>query len=250
MADRLKGKVAVISGGASGIGAACAKTFAAEGAQVVIGDIDTDNGQAVAEEINSAQSGAARFQKLDVTSSSSWEDTVALAKEVYGGLHILMSNAGIVTMAGLNDEDEDTWNKVVAVNQTGVWRGLRATAPAIEASGGGSIILVSSVWGRYGTPGATAYLATKGAVVQMAKSAAAELAPKGIRVNAVLPGIINTPFLKVLNDEQRAGIAAGSLLQREGQPEEVAMAATYLASDESGYVTGAEFFIDGGYSTC
>lgn len=249
MTDRLNGKTAMISGAASGIGAACARVFAAEGAKVVIGDID-DSGAALAQSINADHPGAAIFQHLDVTKPDDWASAVTQAKNQFGGLNVLISNAGIVTMAGLTDETEETWNKVVAVNQTGVWHGMRACAPAIEASGGGSIVLVSSVWGRYGTPGATAYLATKGAVVQMAKSAAAELAPKGIRANVVLPGIINTPFLSVLNAEQRAGIAAGSLLQREGEPEEIALAATYLASDESSYVTGTEFFIDGGYHTC
>lgn len=250
MSDRLKGKTAIISGAASGIGAACASVFAEEGAKVVLGDINIDAGQSVADQINANFPGAVVFQHLDVTDSRSWMEIVAKGEETFGQVDILVSNAGIVTMAGLLGEDEETWNKVVAVNQTGVWRGMRAAAPAMQRAGGGSIVLISSVWGRYGTAGATAYLATKGAVVQMAKSVAAELAEAGIRANVVLPGIIDTPFLNTLTLEQRTGIAGGSLLRREGKPAEVALAAVYLASDESSYVTGAEFFIDGGYSTC
>jgi len=127
---------------------------------------------------------------------------------------------------------------------------MRAAVPAMERAGGGSVILVPSIWGKVGVAGATAYQATKGAVVLLAKAAAAELVGRGIRVNVLLPGIIDTPFLAVLTPEQRAGIAGLSLMKREGRPSEVAQAATHLASNESSYVTGAELVIDGGYTTC
>ena len=244
MAERLKGKVALISGGASGIGAACAVAFVAEGASVMLGDIDADRGQPLAAGLG------ARFERLDVTRAADWRQAVAATETVFGRLDILVSNAGICSMAGLLDEDEATWNRTVAVNQTGAWHGLRAAVPAMARAGGGSIVLVSSIWGKVGVAGATAYQATKGAVVLLAKAAAAELAGSSIRVNVLLPGIIDTPFLAVLTPEQRSAIAGLSLMKREGRPGEIAQAATYLASDESSYVTGAELVVDGGYTTC
>jgi len=244
MAGRLKGKVALISGGASGIGAACAAAFVAEGANVMLGDIDADRGQSLAVELG------ARFERLDVTRAADWRQAVAAAEAAFGRLDILVSNAGICSMAGLLDEDEATWDRTVAVNQTGAWHGMRAAVPAMARAGGGSIVLVSSIWGKVGVAGATAYQATKGAVVLLAKAAAAELAGSSIRVNVLLPGIIDTPFLAVLTPEQRSAIAGLSLMKREGRPGEIAQAATYLASDESSYVTGAELVVDGGYTTC
>ena len=244
MAERLKGKVALISGGASGIGAACAAAFVAEGADVMLGDIDTERGQRLAADLG------ARFERLDVTRAADWRQAVAAAEAAFGRLNILVSNAGICSTAGLLDEDEATWDRTVAVNQTGAWHGMRAAVPAMERAGGGSVILVSSIWGKVGVAGATAYQATKGAIVLLAKAAAAELADRSIRVNVLLPGIIDTPFLAVLTPEQRAGIAGLSLMKREGRPGEIAQAATFLASDESSYVTGAELVVDGGYTTC
>ena len=244
MAERLKGKVALISGGASGIGAACAAAFVAEGASVMLGDIDADRGQPLAADLG------ARFERLDVTRAADWRQAVAAAEAAFGRLDILVSNAGICSMAGLLDEDEATWDRTVAVNQTGAWHGMRAAVPAMARAGGGSVILVSSIWGKVGVAGAAAYQATKGAVVLLAKAAAAELAGRSIRVNVLLPGIIDTPFLAVLTPEQRAGIAGLSLMKREGRPGEIAQAATFLASDESSYVTGAELVVDGGYTTC
>jgi len=251
VAERLKGKVALISGAASGIGAACAAVFAAEGAKVVIGDINSAQGDRLSRDINARQDQACTlFETLDVTSAEHWRAAVAKAEVAFGRLDILVSSAGICSMAGLLDEDEATWDRTVAVNQTGPWHGMRAAVPAMERAGGGSIILVSSIWGKVGTTGATAYQATKGAVVLLAKAAAAELAGRGIRANAILPGIIDTPFLGVLTPEQRAAIAGMSLMKREGRPNEIALAATYLASGESSYVTGAELVVDGGYTTC
>jgi cyclopentanol dehydrogenase len=244
MAERLKGKVALISGGASGIGAACAAAFVAEGADVMLGDIDMERGRRLAADLG------ARFERLDVTRAADWRQAVATAESAFGRLDILVSNAGICSMAGLLDEDEATWDRTVAVNQTGAWHGMRAAVPAMERAGGGSVVLVSSIWGKVGVAGATAYQATKGALVLLAKATAAELAGRGIRVNALLPGIVDTPFLGVLTPEQRLAIAGLSLMKREGRPGEIAQAATYLASDESSYVTGAELVVDGGYTTC
>ena len=251
MAGRLTGKVALISGAASGIGAACAAAFAAEGAMVVLGDIDAARGGRLAEQINAGSDEArALFETLDVTKAEQWRAVAAKAEAAFGRLDVLVSSAGVCSMAGLLDEEEATWDRTVAVNQTGVWHGLRAAVPAMERAGGGSIILMSSIWGKVGTAGATAYQATKGAVVLLAKAAAAELAGRRIRANAILPGIIDTPFLAVLTPEQRSAIAGTSLMKREGRAHEIALAATYLASDESSYVTGAELVVDGGYTAC
>ncbi|WP_133648543.1 SDR family NAD(P)-dependent oxidoreductase [Paraburkholderia flava] len=251
MAKRLQGKVALISGAASGIGAACARAFVEEGARVVVADIARERGEHIASELlASTGEQCATFVPLDVTEASQWALAVEQAEQRFGGLHILVSCAGVCSMAGLLDENEAGWNHTVAVNQTGTWNGMRAAVPAMRRSGGGSIILISSIWGRVGTAGATAYQATKAAVVQLAKAAAAELASADIRANAILPGIIDTPFLAVLTPEQRAAITGTSLLGREGTPREIGLAATYLASDESSYVTGTELVIDGGYMTC
>ncbi|MES2785313.1 MAG: SDR family NAD(P)-dependent oxidoreductase [Pseudomonadota bacterium] len=251
MTQRLQGKVALISGGASGIGAACAKIFVAEGARVVVGDIDHVRGEALANEINrSSDRESAVFTKLDVTQSGQWMAAVELAESRFGGLNVLVSNAGVCSMEGLLSESEATWDRVIAVNQTGMWNGMRAAVPAMKRAGHGSIVNISSIWGMVGVAGATAYQGTKGAVVLLTKAAAAELAPDGIRANAILPGIVDTPFLAVLTAEQRAGIAGLSLMKREGTPNEIANAALFLASDEASYVTGAELVVDGGYTTC
>lgn len=234
MAERLKGKVALISGAASGIGAACAAAFAAEGAKVVLDDIDAARGGDLARSIGGGQhQPSALFELLDVTKADHWRAAVARTEAAFGRLDILVSSAGICSMAGLLDEDEATWDRTIAVNQTGTWHGMWAAVPAMERAGGGSVILISSIWGKVGTAGATAYQATKGAVVLLARAAAAELAGRGIRTNAILPGIIDTPFLGVLTPDQRSAVAGTSLMKREGRPNEVALAATYLASDES-----------------
>ncbi len=245
---RLDGKVAIVSGGASGIGAACARRFAEEGAKVVVGDIDTANGNQVVKEINEQHHDAALFCDLDVTIPADWQTTVTAAVETFGKLDTMVACAGICSMAGLLDEDQATWDRVIAINQTGTWLGMRAAVPAMRQAGGGSIILTSSIWGKVGSAGATVYQATKGAVVLLGKAVAAEFVADGIRANVICPGIIDTPFLNVLNDEQRAGITAMSLMQRAGLPTEVASAALFLASDEASYVTGAEFLVDGGYT--
>lgn len=245
---RLDGKIAIISGAASGIGAACAMLFADEGARVVIADIDTAGGALVAKEINARHEGQALFCSLDVTDAKQWKSVVTQTVEAFGSPTVFVACAGICSMAGLLDEDRNTWDRVVAINQTGSWLGMREVVPHMRDAGGGSIILTSSIWGKVGSAGATVYQATKGAVSLLAKAVAAEFAADGIRANAVCPGIIDTPFLSVLSDEQRQAIRGMSLMQREGHPYEIASAALYLASDESSYVTGSDLMVDGGYT--
>ncbi len=245
---RLDSKVAIISGGASGIGAASARRFAAEGAQVVIADVDTANGTQIAKEISAERAGAALFVELDVTDPEQWRSVVDRTAESFGHVDVLMACAGICSMAGLLDEDPAMWDRVVAVNQTGTWLGMRAVVPHMVENGGGSIILLSSIWGKVGSAGATVYQASKGAISLLAKAVAAEFAGQRIRANALCPGIVDTPFLAVLNDEQRASIRGASLMQREGQADEIAAAAAFLASDDASYVTGSDFMVDGGYT--
>ena len=251
MAGTLAGKVAFISGAASGIGAACAQEFGEQGAKVVVADVDEPRGRAVADRLNAdGGGGIAIFAPLDVTKAVQWRAAVTAGLSAFGKVDVLVACAGVLSMAGLLDEDEATWDRVLAINQTGVWLGMRAVVPEMQKAGGGSIVLLSSIWGRVGAAGAMTYQATKGAVVLLAKAAAAEFAGANIRANALMPGIVDTPFLNGLTPEQRTGITGTSLMKREGRPQEIARAARFLASDDASYVTGTEFYVDGGYTAC
>ncbi|KQY36804.1 MULTISPECIES: glucose 1-dehydrogenase [Nocardia] len=234
---RLAGKVAVISGGARGMGAAHARRFVAEGASVVIGDVLDDEGAAVAKELGDA----VVYRHLDVREPEQWAGAVAAAVEEFGGLHVLVNNAGIVNGNLLVDFALDEWQRIIDINLTGTFLGMQAAVPAMKAAGGGSIVNISSVEGMRGSPGLHGYTATKFAVRGLTKSAALELAPQGIRVNSVHPGLISTPMTE--------GIPADFLqipLARAAEPDEVSALVAYLASDESSYSTGAEFVVDGG----
>lgn len=234
---RLAGKVAVISGGARGMGAAHARRFVAEGASVVIGDVLDDEGAAVAKELGDA----VVYRHLDVREPEQWAGAVAAAVEEFGGLHVLVNNAGIVNGNLLVDFALDEWQRIIDINLTGTFLGMQAAVPAMKARGGGSIVNISSVEGMRGSPGLHGYTATKFAVRGLTKSAALELAPQGIRVNSVHPGLISTPMTE--------GIPADFLqipLARAAEPDEVSALVAYLASDESSYSTGAEFVVDGG----
>ncbi|MGW0329076.1 glucose 1-dehydrogenase [Nocardia sp. NPDC003183] len=234
---RLAGKVAVISGGARGMGAAHARRFVAEGASVVIGDVLDDEGATVAKELGDAVA----YRHLDVREPEQWAGIVAAAVEEFGGLHVLVNNAGIVNGNLLVDFALDEWQRIIDINLTGTFLGMQAAVPAMKEAGGGSIVNISSVEGMRGSPGLHGYTATKFAVRGLTKSAALELAPQGIRVNSVHPGLISTPMTE--------GIPADFLqipLERAAEPDEVSALVAYLASDESSYSTGAEFVVDGG----
>ncbi|MGH7960292.1 MAG: SDR family NAD(P)-dependent oxidoreductase [Candidatus Binatia bacterium] len=247
MADRLKGKVALISGGARGQGAAEGKLFAHEGAKVVLGDVLEAEGKHAAEEIR-AQGGTAEFIKLDVTKEDDWQRAVDTAVRNYGNLHILVNNAGILQMEGVEDITREVWDRVMAVNSTGVWLGMKAAIPAIRKSGGGSIVNISSISGLVGTGMQTAYQASKGAVRIMTKTAAVQYAKDGIRVNSIHPGPIDTPMTTGLDRELWQMFLNSVPLKRPGTSDDIANGVLYLASDESAYVTGAELVIDGGYT--
>jgi NAD(P)-dependent dehydrogenase (short-subunit alcohol dehydrogenase family) len=246
MAGRLAGKVALISGGASGIGAAHVRVFAAEGAKVVSGDIQEDQGRAGVDAVVES-GGEAVFVRLDVTKEADWTHAVQTAVSRFGKLTTLINNAGIYWPQGIEAETMEGWNKMVAVNQTGVWLGMKAAIPAMRNAGGGAIVNISSLYGLIGSPSSITYHATKGAVRLMTKAAALEYARQGIRANSIHPGQIDTPILAGLTPEQDAQIKAMTPLGRMGRPEEIAYGSLYLCSDEAAFVTGAELVIDGGW---
>jgi NAD(P)-dependent dehydrogenase (short-subunit alcohol dehydrogenase family) len=245
--DRLKGKVALISGGARGQGAAEARLFVNEGAKVVIGDVLDDQATATAGEINAHSGGASTTAvHLDVTRPADWRTAVDACTRQFGGLDILVNNAGIFNTTGLEDTTEELWDTVVNINQKGVWLGMKFAVPAMRQRGGGSIVNISSVAGLTGSPGSTAYHGTKGAVRLLTKAAAVQYGPDQIRVNSVHPGIIATQMIDIIPKEQRARFASHLPLRREGTADDVARVVLFLASDDSSYVTGAEFVVDGG----
>ena len=237
MSGRLAGKVALITGAARGMGAAHARRFVAEGARVVLCDILDTEGAALAAELGPA----ARYIRLDVTKPDDWAAAVALCVADFGGLHILVNNAGIFGGAAIVEHPLDLWHRMIEINLTGVFLGIRAATTALVASGSGSIINISSVAGLRGAPGGSAYVASKFGVRGLTKAVAAELAPFGVRCNSVHPGIIDTPMAEGLNTQ-----GYDYPLGRMARAEEVTNIVLYLASDEASYSTGSEFVVDGG----
>jgi len=247
--ERLKGKVALISGGARGQGAAEARLFANEGAKVVIGDVLDDVCKRTADEINAkAASKAAVALHLDVTRANDWRAAVAASEHEFGGLDILVNNAGIYRTGGIEDTSEEDWDAVVNINQKGVWLGMKTAVPAMRRRGGGSIINISSIYGLIGSAGSAAYHGTKGAVRLLTKAAAVQYAPDKIRVNSVHPGVILTPMVDLVPQEQLQSLIELAPMKRGAQPEEVGWCVVFLASDEASFVTGAELVVDGGYT--
>jgi len=244
--DRLKSKVALISGGARGQGAAEARLFVSEGAKVVVGDVLDDLAASLAKELNANGRNALALH-LDVTRSADWRNAVAACEREFGGLDVLINNAGIFNTSGLEETSEELWDAIVNINQKGVWMGMKEAVAAMRKRGGGSIINISSVAGLTGSSGSTAYHGTKGAVRLLTKAAAVQYGRDGIRVNSVHPGLINTTMIDIIPKEQRQFITNNVVpLGREGTPEDVARLVLFLASDDSSYCTGAEFVVDGG----
>jgi NAD(P)-dependent dehydrogenase (short-subunit alcohol dehydrogenase family) len=252
--DRLAGKVVLVTGAARGMGAAEARMCAREGAAVVLGDVLEAEGAAVAASI-AADGGRARFVVLDVSRAEDWTRAVAVAVDEFGGLDGLVNNAGICPMENLEQTPLETWNRVIAVNQTGAFLGIQTALPALRRSGRGSIVNVSSVMALAGGRGgvAAAYAATKGALTAMSKGAAMELGKDNIRVNSLHPGTIDTPMSAEVSgpptSEARRAFALMSPLEREGTSDEVAATVLFLLSDESSFVTGSEVVVDGGFTT-
>jgi NAD(P)-dependent dehydrogenase (short-subunit alcohol dehydrogenase family) len=246
---RLAGKVALVSGAASGMGQSEATIFAREGAKVIVADILEAEGKQVADKI-AAGGGQARFVKLDVTSEAEWDAAVKAAVGAFGKLDVLVNNAGI---SGTYDTDmlsSAAWDKVMAVNAKGVFLGMKAAIPLMKKAGGGAIVNISSISGFVGQDGVhMAYNASKGAVRIMTKTAAVQLAGDGIRVNSVHPGFMPPMRTSKTSADPtwRAKMLGAVPMKREGRVEEVAHAVLFLASDEASYITGTELVVDGGY---
>jgi 3alpha(or 20beta)-hydroxysteroid dehydrogenase len=248
---RLSTKVALISGGARGLGRAMAEDLVSEGARVVIGDVLDDAGKKAAEDLGERAS----FLHLDVTSEESWSDAVSWTVDACGSLSVLINNAGTAEGSAFADTTLESYRRVTEVNQTGVFLGMRAVVEAMTAAGGGSIINISSIDGMVGSPGIISYIASKWAVRGMTKAVAMELAPHGIRVNSIHPGHVHT-LLASEPGQDRAPIESmieahtrrHAPMGRTGLPSEIAKLATFLASDDSSYCTGSEFVADGGFT--
>jgi 3(or 17)beta-hydroxysteroid dehydrogenase len=243
---RLGGKVALITGGASGMGQSEAVIFAREGAKVVVADVLEAEGQKVADGLG----GAGRFVRLDVTSEAGWQQAVAIAVSTFGKLDVLVNNAGISGTFDPDTMSTSAWDRLMDVNAKGTFLGMKHAIPEMEKAGGGAIVNISSVSGFVGQNGIhMAYNASKGAVRLMTKSAAVQYARSGIRVNSVHPGVL--PAMRsskaTADPAFRQKMLAGVPMRREGRVEEVAYAVLFLASDEASYITGTELVVDGGW---
>jgi cyclopentanol dehydrogenase len=243
----LNGKVALISGGARGMGAVEAELFASHGAKVVIGDVLIEEGRLTAQRIID-QGGQAHFEPLDVTDEGQWASIVAETVGRFGGVDVLVNNAGIYRIATIEQTSMDVFRQIMEVNVAGVFLGTRTVIPEMRKRGGGSIINISSTAGLAGSANSGAYQASKGAVRIFTKSTAIEHVGSGIRANSVHPGMIDTDMITVLlkDPEERRQRIASVPLGRVGTALDVAYAVLYLASDESSFVTGAELVVDGG----
>lgn len=249
MAGRVEGKVALVTGGGSGIGRATALAFAREGAKVVVADVVVAGGQETARMITAA-GGDATFVQVDVAKAADVEALIKKTVAAYGRLDCAFNNAGIEgeMRARTADASEENWNRVIAINLKGVWLCLKAEIPQMLKQGGGAIVNTASVAGLVGGVGASAYVASKHGVNGLTKTAALEYAKQGIRVNAVCPGGIRTPMLeRIMGDNPRASekIAALEPVGRLGKPEEIAEAVVWLCSDAASFVTGLPMAVDG-----
>ena len=253
MADRLAGKVALITGAASGQGRAAARLFAQEGAKVVVADVAVEGGEETVRLVKET-GGEASFVAMDVSQSADVERGVRLAVQTYGGLHVLYNNAAIWRRGFDNlvtDLTEEAWEKIISVNLKGVYLCCKYGIPELIKAGGGSVINTASVAGLVGSGQPThTYAASKGGVISLTRAMAIAYAPQKVRVNVICPGGVDTPMIAPLITDTgvRERFAASHPLRRMGTPEDIAYCALYLASDESSWVTGSVFTIDGGYT--
>ena len=243
---RLDGKVVLITGAARGTGAATARRFVAEGARVLVGDVLDELGQGVAHELGSA----AFYKRLDVTSESDWQQAVAFAEQQFGRLDVLVNNAAILHLAPIARTTLDDWNRVIAVNQTGPFLGIRATTPAMRRSGGGSVVNVASLDAVEGLNGFSAYSTSKWALRGLSRCAALELGRYRIRVNTVCPAggsdEMSAPFRPP--GVEAAAYVADRAIPRRAELNEIAAMILFLASDESSFCTGCDYLVDGGHT--
>jgi NAD(P)-dependent dehydrogenase (short-subunit alcohol dehydrogenase family) len=240
------GKVALITGAAQGMGAAHARALAREGANVAIADIATQAGQRLAAELRS-EGGEASYHDHDVTDAGAWRELVAAVEQTHGPIDVLVNNAGVqVRSVGIEADDEE-WTKVTAVNQRGVFLGMRAVIPGMAENGGGSIINVASVAALVGLRGSIPYQASKAAVLGLTRGAAVSYGRDNIRVNAICPGLVITAMTESASSAAVDALKAQIPLGRDGRPEEISGAVVFLASDESSYITGVALPVDGGF---
>jgi NAD(P)-dependent dehydrogenase (short-subunit alcohol dehydrogenase family) len=240
------GKVALITGAARGMGAAHASALAREGAKVAIADIATEAGEQLAAELRDA-GGSASYHDHDVTDPTAWRELVAAVERAHGAIDVLVNNAGVqVRSVGIEADDEE-WTKVTAVNQRGVFLGMRAVIPGMVTLGRGSIINVASTAALVGMPGSIPYQASKAAVLGLTRGAAVSYGPNNIRANAICPGLVVTTMTESASPEAVEAMKAQIPLRRDGRPEEISAAVLFLASDESSYITGVVLPIDGGF---
>jgi NAD(P)-dependent dehydrogenase (short-subunit alcohol dehydrogenase family) len=246
--DRLKNKVALITGGGSGIGRATCLLFAREGAKVVIADYVAEGGNETVRQIKAA-GGEATFVQADVSKSLDVQNMIATTVKTYGRVDVLFNNAGIEgPSAKIANYKEEDWDRVIAIDLTAVYLGMKYVIPEMLKQGGGVIISTASIAGLVGFQGSGAYAAAKAGVINMTRMVAMEYADKNIRVNCICPGIIETPMVdRVMGNRPREGVVKAEPIGRLGKPEDIANAALFLACDESSFATGAPFIIDGGY---
>lgn len=236
--DRLKDKVAVVTGGAVGIGLATARLFAEEGATVVVADLEKPELE--------ADGPALEYAELDVTDEDAWQRVVDEVVARHGRVDVLVNNAGVIDYAAIDAVTPEAWERVVGVDQTGVFLGMRAVLGPMRAQGAGSIINLSSAWGVVGSEGVAAYQAAKGGVRGLTRNGAVTYARDGVRVNTVIPGWVTTPLTDAQPAEKNAEVIALTPLGFGAEPRDIAWGCVYLASDESRFVTGSELVIDGG----
>ncbi|MEU2719995.1 SDR family NAD(P)-dependent oxidoreductase [Streptomyces smyrnaeus] len=248
--QRLAGKVALITGATGGLGTATAELFAREGARIVLTDVAEAPLRELAHRIEALGCPSAQVvtARLDVSSAREWEEVITLVRDRFGALDILVNLAGIVDWPGIEDTREEAWNRVIDVNQKGTWLGMKAAMPLLRASGNASVINTSSVLGLVGSGAAAAYQASKGAVRLLSKTAAVEYARQGVRVNSVHPGVIATPMIQEILDDQgdQQPDIRRTPMRRAGRADEIAPAILFLACDDSSFVTGSELVVDGG----
>ncbi|WP_088034166.1 SDR family NAD(P)-dependent oxidoreductase [Evansella clarkii] len=244
---RLEGKVAVITGGASGIGEYTARAMVEEGAKVVVSDMNDDLGNTLVEDLNTNGQNAV-YVHADVTSEADAEKMINTAVTEFGKIDILFNNAGIGALRASEDLPLDEWRKVISVNLDGVFLTAKHAIKAMQKNGGGNIVNNASILGHVGQAQTAAYTAAKGGVVNMTRALAVEYAQQNIRVNAVCPGYIETPLLSQLDEDMKNHLVSLHPIGRLGRPEEVAKAVVFLASNDASFVTGANLLVDGGYT--